>query len=138
MKSWRNFLIFPLILLLIINTFFSLVNISYSTNSWLSITAVVFQCLSFIIVPFSMLRLAPTHPYIATTCYMSLLWALMYIARIYLNNETFAQQGLSLVWSGVFWTISAMSIYFFYIDPHFQHHVIEHNTHTSRNQKLKS
>ena len=135
MKSWSKFLIFPLILLFIINTFFNLVNVPYSTHSWLSITAVVLQCLSFIIVPFSMLRLAPSHPYIATTCYMSLLWAVMYIARIYLDNEAFAQQGLSFIWSGVFWTISAMSIYFFYIDPHFQYRNIEHNSHSSRSHK---
>lgn len=128
MKSWSKFLIIPFMSLLIIHILFYSMNIPYSSNSWLSVIAIILQFLSVIIVPFSMLRLAPAHPYIATTCYMSLLWALMYSSHIYLNNYVFLQQGLSVIWSGVFWSISAMSIYFFYFDLHFQSHSVEHNT----------
>ena len=89
MKSWSKFLIIPFMSLLIIHILFYSMNIPYSSNSWLSVTAIILQFLSVIIVPFSMLRLAPAHPYIATTCYMSLLWALMYSSHIYLNNYVF-------------------------------------------------
>ena len=120
MKRWSKFFIVPLISLFILSIFFSLVDVQYSSNSMLSISAIAIQFLSFIIVPFSMLRLAPVHSYLATLIYMTVLWILMYLGRFVLNNESLLQDGLSLLWGGVFWTMAAMAIYFFYFDSHFQ------------------
>ena len=105
MKRWSKFFIAPLISLFTLSIFFGLVNVQYSSNSMLSISTIAIQFLSFIIVPFSMLRLAPSRPYLATLCYMSGLWILMYLGRYFLNNESLLQGGLSLLWGGVFWTL---------------------------------
>ena len=135
MKSWLKFLIVPFLSLLTIHFLFYAVNIPYSSDSWLSITVITLQFLSVIIVPFSMLRFAPLHPYIATTCYMSLLWTFMYTSHIYLNSSAFLQQGLSVIWSGVFWSIAAVSIHCFSFDTHFQPNTLKHTTDPSSTHK---
>ena len=120
MKIWSKFFLWPMLCFIGMSAFFTFFEVQSSTESFLRISAIIIQFLSFIIVPFTMLRLAPKHPYISTISYMIALWLLIYIVRNYWNHESFLQQGLSFIWAGVFWTVSAISIYFFYFDTQFQ------------------
>jgi len=117
MKTWTKFIGIPLIILTFINVFLNFTELQFSSDSIFSISIVIFQLLIFIIVPYSMLALAPQHPYISTLCYMTVLASLIYFTRMDIYNQSFYQKGLFLLSGMTFWTITAIAIYFFYKAP---------------------
>jgi len=133
MKTWTKFIGIPLMILISINGFLNFTELQFSSDSIFSIFIVIFQFLIFIIVPYSMLTLAPQHPYRATLCYMSILTSLIYVMRTDLYNQPFYQQGLFLLAGTSFWTMTAIAIYFFYKVPQAQ----SNQFHSCRSRTIK-
>lgn len=126
MKTWLKFIFIPFILLIIIYLVLKFSSFEFSSASIFSLLFVVFQFLVFIIVPYSMLRLAPKYPYIATLIYMTILWTFIYHNRFAKDSQGFYQESLYFILCFIFWTITAIAIYTFYDLPRFQikkHHV---------------
>lgn len=126
MKTWFKFITIPFILLIIIYLVSHFSNFEFSSASVFSLLFVVFQFLVFIIIPYSMLRLAPKYPYIATLSYMAILWAIIYLTQFTKGSQGFYQESLYFILCFIFWTITAITIYTFYDLPRFQikkHHV---------------
>ncbi|AXY56586.1 hypothetical protein CDG60_08410 [Acinetobacter chinensis] len=121
MKSWAKFIFIPLISYSLFSIITTLFGFQPSIDSITSILVLLFSLIALIIIlPYAMLRLAPKAPYLATFCYMSVLWGIFCAVRYYFLQQSFVQDMQPFIWSGLVIMLLAMGFYFFFQDPRFK------------------
>lgn len=110
-RSWERFFIIPALFLFCLSILINIL-IFFISDGFNSIPAVIILLLIiFIQVPYSMLKLAPNHNYIATTSYMLLFWGIIQLHLFitnYDNHQPFKFKG---IFGFIAITIIAMIMY---------------------------
>ena len=113
MKDWLKFIFLPLFLFIILSSLIYLISLISIENKVLQILIQLISSLSIILIPYSMLRLAPTYAYTLTLIYMLGIATTIMLIQAYFS---FAQLDYKFIYISLFWIVCAIAIHFFYTD----------------------
>ena len=115
-RSWERFILIPFLQLLCISALINFVKL-FSQEFIAVIPLLILLCVLMVYIPYSMLKLAPKHCYLAAAGYMLLLFSLTQILLFmasYDSDQPFKPRGIAVFFIV---TMVAMMIYRMQNDP---------------------
>lgn len=114
MRSWRKFVFIPLIIWLIWSAMLWSFDIQKLAYSYYDASITILAWIPLIAMPYTMLKYAPQHEYIATLIYMLAFKGLLILIMAQFN---FGQFQISNLYSSLIFSAIAMLIYAFKHHP---------------------